>query len=344
MTHVLGIETSCDETAAAIVDGDGAVKANVVASQIPIHARYGGVVPELASRNHLAAIRSVVTQALTESAVSLDAVDAIAVTQGPGLAGCLLVGLQFAKALAWSRELALVPVDHIQAHVHAPFLADGLSAGPRPEFPYLALAVSGGHTSLCRVDAPGRSETLGQTLDDAAGEAFDKAAKMMGLPYPGGVVIDRLSSEGERDAFNFPRPVIHRGLDFSFSGLKTALRYALAELDAAGASRPMADLAASYQEAIVDCLVTKSLRASRVTGIKSLVVAGGVACNTRLRERLQTEAARVGVTLSLTAPRYCTDNAAMIAGLGLALLEKGGALEGDALTTLDIYTTQRPRS
>ncbi len=344
MRRVLGIETSCDETAAALVHEGGEVAANVIASQIPIHARYGGVVPELASRNHLAAIRGVVTQALQEGETSLDEVDAIAVTQGPGLAGCLLVGLQFAKALAWSRRIPLVPVDHIHAHVHAPYLKDGRTDGPPPGFPYLALAVSGGHTSLYRVDAPGCCEVLGQTLDDAAGEAFDKAAKMMGLPYPGGVVIDRLSDDGSIDAFSFPRPIQHRGLDFSFSGLKTALRYTLVDLDQAGVEWPLADLAASYQEAIVDCLVAKCLRAVRVTGLKALVIAGGVACNRRLRQRIVTEAGRVGVEITLTAPQYCTDNAAMIAGLGLALLDRGAALDPEGLTTLDIYTSHRSQS
>ncbi|MCB9786018.1 MAG: tRNA (adenosine(37)-N6)-threonylcarbamoyltransferase complex transferase subunit TsaD [Deltaproteobacteria bacterium] len=338
---MLAIESSCDETAAAVVTDERRVLSNVVATQIPVHARYGGVVPELASRSHLTAIRPVVEQALSDAGCTLDEVDAIAVTTGPGLAGCLLVGLQMAKSIAWTRGLPLVPVNHIAAHVDAIFLSDERGAGAVvPELPYVALAVSGGHTSLARVDAPGVLVPLGQTLDDAAGEAFDKVAKMMGLPYPGGVHIDRLGREGDPAAIALPRPMLGKGLDFSFSGLKTAVRYWLEGARDDGASQ--ADLAASAQEAIVDVLVAKSLEACRQQGLRDLVVAGGVACNSRLRDRMLGAAAEAGLRAHLTPARYCTDNAAMIGGLGAMLLARGEALQGMALRRADIHVTQRP--
>ena len=344
---ILGIESSCDETAAAVVTSDCEVRSNVVHSQIPIHARYGGVVPELASRNHLLAIRPVIGQALRDAGIALDQLGAIAVTAGPGLGGSLLVGLQAAKAIAWARGLPLVAIDHISAHVHAPFLRDDAGAGPGDlRFPHVALAVSGGHTSLYRVDAPGEATLLGQTLDDAAGEAFDKVAKMMGLPYPGGVYIDRLAQHGRADAIDLPRPMLHRGLDFSFSGLKTAVRYAL---DALAASAPLtaddprlADVAASAQAAIVDVLVSKSLDACDAVGLRQLVVAGGVASNSWLRSRLAAAAPARGVDAFITPARYCTDNAAMVAGLGAALHARGAGRVGPDRLTLDIYTTRRP--
>lgn len=347
MPLILGIESSCDETAAAIVTDGGEVRSNVVHSQIPVHARYGGVVPELASRNHMLAIRPVVEQALSEAGATLDDVDAVAVTAGPGLAGSLLVGLQAAKAIAWARGLPIIPINHIAAHVHAPFLRDAEGAGPGTlRFPYVALAVSGGHTSLYRVDAPGEMTVLGQTLDDAAGEAFDKVAKMMGLPYPGGVYIDRLAQRGRADAIDLPRPMLHRGLDFSFSGLKTAVRHAL---DGLARTAPfevddprIADVAASAQAAIVDVLVAKSLDACAAVGLDQLVVAGGVASNSGLRSRLADAARERGISATITPARYCTDNAAMVAGLGAALLPLGHGLTGSELLTLDIHTTRRP--
>lgn len=338
---VLSIESSCDETAAAVVQRhDLFVRSNVVATQIAVHARFGGVVPELASRNHLTALPGVVDHALDAAGCGLDDLEAIAVTQGPGLAGCLLVGLQFAKALAWSRNLPLALVDHIEAHCHAICLSDDDGAdGAHPAFPFIALAVSGGHTSLYRVEGPGRMERLGQTLDDAAGEAFDKIAKMMGLPYPGGIEIDRLAASGDRGAFAFPRPMLHKGLDFSFSGLKTAVRYTLD----AGNDLPAKDLAASAQEAIVESLVVKALRACDQQGLSDVVIAGGVACNSRLRAMLAERAARANVRPWLTPPRYCTDNAAMVGGLAAALLDEGRALQGEAILSADVYTTRRPR-
>lgn len=341
---ILAIETSCDETAAAIVRGDGEVLSNIVATQIPIHARYGGVVPELASRNHLTALQPTVARALTDAGVALSDLKGIAVTARPGLAGCLLVGLQTAKSMAYALQLPLIPVDHVAAHIHAIFLRDVQRPQPDvPTFPYVALAVSGGHTSLARVDAPGQLTLLGQTVDDAAGEAFDKAAKMMGLPYPGGVQIDRLALDGATDAFAFPRPMLHAGLDFSFSGLKTAIRYTLRDLEAEGKAFPMHDLAASFQEAIVDCLIKKSLKACRETGLRELVLAGGVACNTRLRAKLAQACTGPMIKLYATPPRYCTDNAAMIGGLGVELFAAGRFLEGEALMRADITPSRRPQ-
>jgi N6-L-threonylcarbamoyladenine synthase len=341
---ILGIESSCDETAAAVVTRDGCVRSNVVSSQVPIHVRFGGVVPELASRNHLVAIRGVVTEALGTAGASLDDLAAIAVTSGPGLAGALLIGHQVAKSMAYARGLPLVPVDHIQAHIHAPFLYEPGTAPSPPTYPYIALAVSGGHTSIIEVSGPGETRTLGATLDDAAGECFDKIAKVMGLPYPGGVYIDALAERGDPDAFTLPRPLEHRGLDFSFSGLKTAARLVHERLVAEGrAESAQADLAASVQKAIVEVLVNKALRACRDNGLRTLVAAGGVACNRGLRRRLLEKGRRQGVTVFIAPARYCSDNAAMVAGLGGALLARGKALEGDALRDADIYVTSRKR-
>ena len=337
---MLGIETSCDETAAAVVDGDGRVAASVVSSQIPIHVRYGGVVPELASRNHLVQIRPVIEEAL--AAVGLDAIGAIAVTAGPGLAGCLLVGMQVAKALAFARGLPLIAVDHIQAHVWAPFLSDADVAGARLDYPYIALAVSGGHTSILRVEGPGRATTLGATLDDAAGEAFDKIAKLMGLPYPGGIYIDRLAESGDATRFELPRPLIGKGLDFSFSGLKTAARLAWESSPKDEAAQR--DLAASVQAAIVEVLVEKTLRACREHRIPRVVAAGGVACNRGLRARLLERAARQKIAAVIAPARYCSDNAAMVAGLGGALWRAGAALGGAEALAADIYVTSRRRA
>jgi len=344
MGLVLAIESSCDETAAAVVTTDQVVRSSIIATQIPVHARYGGVVPELASRAHLTAAPFVVREALAAAGVDLCDLEAVAVTTGPGLAGCLLVGLQVAKAIAWSRGLPLVPVDHIEAHVHAVFLKDDEGAGASPpNGPYVALAVSGGHTSLCRVEAPGELVWLGQTLDDAAGEAFDKGAKLMGLPYPGGVHIDRIARGRHPGGVDLPRPMMGKGLDFSFSGLKTATRYHLQGLGDAITEEDRADVAASLQEAIVDVLVSKAVRACAVQGLDDLVVAGGVASNSRLRTRMVEACEAAGLRAHLTPPRYCTDNAAMIGGLGAALLKKGATLTGEALLSCDIHVTRRPK-
>jgi N6-L-threonylcarbamoyladenine synthase len=294
---ILALETSCDETACALVTDGGRVAANVVSSQASLHARYGGVVPEVASRRHLELVSHVVRDALGEARASLDDVTVVAVTQGPGLIGALLVGLQFAKALAWARRLPLVPVDHLHGHVASLFLE------PEPlEPPFLCLLASGGHTMLLDVREHARWRVLGTTLDDAAGEAFDKGARLLGLGYPGGAALDRLARDGDPDAFPFPVARLE-GLDFSFSGVKTALLYAVRGLGGGVAPR-RADLAASYQHAIVRALVDRTEEAAARTGAERVAVVGGVAANSELRAAL---AGAVQAPLPL-----CTDNAAMI--------------------------------
>jgi N6-L-threonylcarbamoyladenine synthase len=297
---ILGVETSCDDTCAAVVDRDGAIRSNVIASQGLLHARYGGVVPEIASRHHLELVDAVTADALERAGARLDDVEIVAVTSGPGLIGALLVGLSSAKAIAASRRLPLVPVDHLHGHVTASTLGDD-----PVEPPYLCLVASGGHTFLARVEDPASYDVLGQTLDDAAGEAFDKGARLLGLGYPGGPEIDRLAREGDPEAFDFPRSAPGE-LDFSFSGLKTSLLYRLRELD----DPPLADLAASYQRAIVDALVDRTRKAVEQTGLERLAVGGGVAANSELRGAV----AGLGVPVWIPPIELCTDNAAMIAG------------------------------
>jgi N6-L-threonylcarbamoyladenine synthase len=296
---ILGVETSCDETAAGVVTGDGRILANVVSSQADLHARYGGVVPEVASRRHLELVAPVVTEALERANAGLEDLDAIAVTRGPGLIGALLVGLSAAKALAWSRRLPLVPVNHLHGHVASLYLQ------PDPvEPPFVCLLASGGHTLLLEVRDRSGFEVLGSTLDDAAGEAFDKGARLLGLGYPGGAAIDRLAREGDPEAFSFPVARVP-GLDFSFSGLKTALLYTVRDLEPQELERRRADLAASYQRAIVRALVERTLEAAEKTGLERIAVVGGVAANSELRGAMP-EAALVPIEL-------CTDNAVMIA-------------------------------
>jgi N6-L-threonylcarbamoyladenine synthase len=296
---ILGVETSCDETAAGVVTGDGRVLANVVASQADLHARYGGVVPEVASRRHLELVAPVVTEALERADAGLEDLDAVAVTQGPGLIGALLVGLSAAKALAWSRRLPLVPVDHLHGHVASLYLQ------PAPvEPPFICLLASGGHTLLLDVRERSGFDVVGSTLDDAAGEAFDKGARLLGLGYPGGAAIDRLAREGDPEAFSFPVARVP-GLDFSFSGLKTALLYTVRELEPEELERRRADLAASYQRAIVKALVERTLEAAEKTGLERIAVVGGVAANSELRGAIPDAA--------LAPLELCTDNAVMIA-------------------------------
>jgi tRNA N6-adenosine threonylcarbamoyltransferase len=296
---ILAFETSCDETAAAVVSDDGRVLSSVVSSQADLHARFGGVVPEVASRRHLELVAPVARAALESAAVPLERVERVAVTQGPGLVGALLVGISAAKALAWSKGLPLVPVDHLEGHVASLYLE------PDPlEPPFTCLLASGGHTLLLAVRERGRSERLGSTLDDAAGEAFDKGARLLGLGYPGGAALDRLAREGDPDAFDFPVARVP-GLDFSFSGLKTALLYATRDLGSEETESRKADLAASYQRAIVRALVSRLREAADATGLARVAVVGGVAANSELRAALPD--ARF-VPLEL-----CTDNAAMIA-------------------------------
>ena len=295
---ILGIETSCDETAVALVTQDGRILANVVSSQAELHARYGGVVPEVASRHHLELILPALRQALAEADVGLADVERVAVTQGPGLIGALLIGVSVAKALAWSRRLALVPVNHLHGHVASLFTA------PDPlQTPFLCLLASGGHTQLLDVRDPGAFEVVGTTLDDAAGEAFDKGARLLGLGYPGGAEIDRLASKGDPEAFSFPVARVP-GFDFSFSGLKTALLYTVRDLGEEAEARK-ADLAASYQRAIVRALVERTRAAAEQLGAERIAIVGGVAANSELRAALPEATA---------APlELCTDNAAMIA-------------------------------
>jgi N6-L-threonylcarbamoyladenine synthase len=311
---ILAIETSCDDTCAAVVDEGGAIRSNVIASQGLLHARYGGVVPEIASRHHLELVDAVTADALERAGARLDDVDTVAVTTGPGLIGALLVGVSSAKAIAASRRLPLAPVDHLHGHVTASMLEPdpGAKRPARPgaqQFPirppYLCLVASGGHTFLARVDDPSEYRVLGRTLDDAAGEAFDKGARLLGLAYPGGPEIDRRAREGDAKAFDFPRSAPGE-LDFSFSGLKTSLLYRLRELD----DPPLADLAASYQRAIVDALVTRTRQALEREGLERLAVGGGVAANSELRVAV----AELGVPVWVPPVELCTDNAAMIAG------------------------------
>ena len=299
---ILGLETSCDETAAALITDDGEIRANVVSSQAELHARYGGVVPEVASRRHLELVTPVIREALGESGAELTDVRRIAVTRGPGLIGALLVGLSAAKALAWALRLPLVPVDHLHGHVASLFL------GPEEvQPPFLCLLASGGHTLLLDVQDHAGFDVLGTTLDDAAGEAFDKGARLLGLGYPGGAAIDRLAKEGDPEAFDFPVARVP-GLDFSFSGLKTALLYKVKELGDAELERRRADLAASYQRAIVRALVQRTRAAAEQVGAEQIAVVGGVAANSELRASLPGAA--------LAPLQLCTDNAAMIASAG----------------------------
>jgi N6-L-threonylcarbamoyladenine synthase len=299
---ILALETSCDDTCAAVVTHAGEIRSNVIASQGLLHARYGGVVPEIASRHHLELVDAVTADALEAAGAGLDDLERVAVTRGPGLIGALLVGVSSAKALAASRRLPLAPVDHLHGHATASMLGDDPI-----EPPFLCLVASGGHTFLARVDDPSGYTVLGQTLDDAAGEAFDKGARLLELGYPGGPEIDRLAAQGDPAAFDFPRSAPGE-LDFSFSGLKTALLYKLRELPDAEARKP--DLAASYQRAIVDALVARTRAALELTGLDRLAIGGGVAANSELRAAVR----ELGVPVWVPAMELCTDNAAMIAG------------------------------
>jgi N6-L-threonylcarbamoyladenine synthase len=319
---VLGIETSCDETAAAILDGGRKVLSSIVASQDDVHAPFGGVVPELASRRHLEVVMPVVRRALDQAGMGLADLDGVAVTQGPGLVGSLLVGCSVAKALAWARRLPLVGVNHLEGHVYAAFLE-----GDPPEFPFLALVVSGGHTALYLAREPLGYERIGHTRDDAAGEAFDKVAKLLRLGYPGGPVIERVAATGDARAITFPTAQMTDGApDFSFSGIKTAVSLHV-KRHGPLAPAAVADVAASFQATVVKMLVRKTVRAALETGVKRIVLTGGVAANTPLREALAAEAAQRGFTLHVPSRRLCTDNAAMIAAAGHDRLAAGQRAE-----------------
>jgi tRNA N6-adenosine threonylcarbamoyltransferase len=304
---ILALETSCDDTCAAVTDG-ARILSNVVSSQAAFHERYGGVVPEVASRHHLELVNAVVSAALDEAEIGLAEVDQVAVTQGPGLIGALLVGLSTAKALAAAQRKQLVPVDHLHGHVSANYLE------PDPlEPPFLCLIASGGHTLLAGVSDPSGFEVIGQTLDDAAGEAFDKGARLLGLGYPGGPAMQRAAEGGDPEAFDFPVAMSERGLDFSFSGLKTALVYKVRDLGVEETEARRADLAASFQRAITDQLVAKLRRAARSAEWPAIALGGGVAANAELRDRTQALCDELGLRLKLVPISLCTDNAAMIA-------------------------------
>ena len=343
---VLGIETSCDETAASVVEDGRRVRSDVVASQVLVHRPYGGVVPEVASRQHVATIVPVIRRAAEDAGIGLGDLDGIAVTAGPGLVGALLVGVETAKSLAYALGKPLVGVNHLAGHLAAVFLdeppapsAPGSPAaapsgpppsdpgpwqGPGPPFPHLALLVSGGHTALIRVDGPGRTALLGATRDDAAGEAFDKVGKMLGLGYPGGVAIDKLAAKGDPSVFALPRALPRRDdLDFSFSGLKTAASTLLRGRTALPEGDELADFCASFQAAVVDVLTRKSRRAVALHGLPHLVVCGGVAANRGLRAGLTAAGAEDGFRVYIPPPKRCTDNAAMIAAAGTMLLARG---------------------
>ncbi len=327
--RILGVESSCDETAAAILDGERRILASVVASQVDLHSVYGGVVPELASRRHLTTVVPVLRQVLRDANTALEGLHGVAVTYGPGLVGSLLVGLQAAKAVAMVRDLPLVGVNHLEGHLAASLLR--LPSGEDherelPTFPFVGLVVSGGHTALYLVSGFGQARLLGNTRDDAAGEALDKVAKMLGLGYPGGPAIEVHSRNGDPDIRRFPRAMLRRrSLDFSFSGLKTSVRNFLAAPPIHGRPSPtqVCDVAAAVQEAVVDALVIKALWAVERTGCRRLVLAGGVAANTRLREELSRRGAEAGARVFLPPRPLCTDNAAMIASVGLHYLGPG---------------------
>lgn len=327
---VLAIETSCDETAAAVVADGRRILSSIVSSQIAIHAEYGGVVPEIASRKHLEMISPVISQALEAAKVTLADIEGIAVTRGPGLSGALLVGFSTAKAIASARKIPFVGIHHIEGHIFACFLEKPV------EFPFLALVVSGGHTHIYLVEGFGRYRTMGRTVDDAAGEAFDKSAKIMGLEYPGGVRIDAMAREGNPAAVRLPRPLMNDGtLNFSFSGLKTAMLQHLSKHPVAIPGPEANDLCASFQEAVCDVLVHKISLALAQTGAKRLVVAGGVACNSGLRQRMGSMAAKLGIELHIPKPALCGDNAAMLAVAGNFYLENDKASD----SALDVTAT-----
>ncbi|MDI6781000.1 MAG: tRNA (adenosine(37)-N6)-threonylcarbamoyltransferase complex transferase subunit TsaD [bacterium] len=324
---VLGIETSCDETAVAVVRDGRHICSNVISSQVKIHAQYGGIVPEIASRKHIEVINQVVESAINDAKITLNDIEAIAVTYGPGLVGALLIGISFAKALAYGRELPLIPINHLEAHIYAVYLEH-----PQINLPAIALLVSGGHTEMVLVKALGVYEPLGRTKDDAVGEAYDKVAKWLGLGYPGGPIIDQLAKSGNKEAIRFPRAVMKRGkYDFSYSGLKTAVinytrnaEHRLSSTDGLSLAGglpltevpPLNDIVASFQEAAIDALTNKVMNAVKDTSAVSIIIGGGVAANSRLRDQLNEKTAGKGISLYIPSPVLCTDNAAMVAGLG----------------------------
>lgn len=337
MTIILGIESSCDETSAAVVIDGTQVKSNVIASQVDLHRKYGGVVPEIASRAHIENLDAVIEEALSKANVKINDIEAVAVTHKPGLVGALLVGVTAAKTLSWMWDVPLLGVDHIHAHAYSAALG-----GTQPPWPAIGLIVSGGHTSLFYIENPTSIQLLGKTTDDAAGEAFDKVATILGLPYPGGPQIEKIARKGNAQAIDFPRTMLKRNsLDFSFSGIKTAVLYHVhgqgkttggLEKQTQG---DIADIAASFQRAVIDVLVKKTLLALDQTGLSTVVLGGGVACNRALRDQLEQACLDRGAKCMSAPPEYCTDNAAMIAGLGYHLLQKGQVAD----LTLEAFAT-----
>lgn len=344
---ILGIETSCDETSVALYQAGHGILAHRIYSQIAMHAEYGGVVPELASRDHVRKLLPMVASLMKEAGLSGARLDGVAYTAGPGLAGALLVGAALGRTLAWTWRVPAVAVHHMEAHLLAPLLER-----PAPAFPFIALLVSGGHTLLVAVDRPGAYRVIGETLDDAVGEAFDKTASLLGLPYPGGPALERLATTGSASRFNFPRPMVDRpGLDFSFSGLKTYAANTLRTGEAQGADAQLrADVARAFQDAVVETLAIKCRRALRAMSMSRLVIAGGVSANQSLRQRLQRLADEEGATLYYPRMEYCTDNGAMIAFAGCLRLAAGDRADAgfnvrarwplDELNAMDIDVTR----
>jgi N6-L-threonylcarbamoyladenine synthase len=332
-TLVLGIETSCDETAAALVMGGYDVVSSAVSTQVDLHAQFGGVVPEIAGRAHLDMLNPMVARAIVEAGVGAERIDAVACTVGPGLIGALLVGVSAAKALALTWDVPFVGVNHMEAHLYAAFLED-----PTLEFPLVVLLVSGGHTMLIEMQDHGVYRLLGQTIDDAAGEAFDKVARFLGLGYPGGPAVDRAAVDGDTEAIHFPRAMMHDGLDFSFSGLKTSVMNHVRKHPDVSTN----DVAASFQAAVVDVLVTKARRAAEQAGAKGLVLGGGVAANSLLRERFLGACAEAGIRGFLPSREMCTDNAAMIAAAGWHRLRSDGPTSLDAGAYPNLRLTFQP--
>ena len=336
---ILGIESSCDDTSAAVIR-NRTLLSNVIASQA-VHQKYGGVIPELASRAHQQNIIPVVDTALKEAGITIDRVDAIAFTRGPGLLGSLLVGVSFAKGLSIANNIPMVEVNHLEGHILSHFVDLPDRELPHPNFPFLCLLVSGGHTQIVRVDSATEMEIIGTTIDDAAGEAFDKCAKVMGLPYPGGPVIDRLAKEGDATAFKFAKPHVEGEFDYSFSGLKTSFLYTLRDAvqnDPDFVEKHKADLCASLQKTIVDILLDKLIKASKSTGIKDIAIAGGVSANSRLRRVMTEECQKRGLELYMPELKYCGDNAAMVGVQGYYEYLSGNISDSslNALATLDI--------
>ncbi len=329
MSYILGIETSCDETAAAVLKDGRHVLSNIVGLQWEIHGKYGGIVPELACRRHIEVIYPITEEAIKKGGIKLSDINAIAVTSGPGLVGAILVGVSFAKSLAYALKVPLISVNHLEGHLWA------ISLEKRVQRPFIGIVVSGGHTNLYLVEDMGRYRLLGSTLDDAAGEAFDKVSKILGLGFPGGPAIERCAESGDMEAINFPRALSGRkGSDFSFSGIKTAVlnyirtRYPVSHVDdipqvLKGREKLKADIAASFQRAVVDVLVSKTLWAAHKMGIERVVISGGVACNRLLRDKMKEHALKYGIKVYVPTPKYCTDNAAMIAWVGYRYYKKG---------------------